>query len=232
MSLFVMAVLTVLLAQLWWLWPALTGASAFFTRDILAFRLPYQARLGAELVEGRWPAWAPEFGGGMPLWHHPSAENADPLTLLFALLPPHHANAVSMALHLVLTTVGMALLCRSLRVHPVLSAWAGLMYACSGPAASFYTVGFMDVTSLPWVLLGGRMCARPSSRARWLVPLVVAYRLLRPDPLMVAASMVLAALVAWSCAALGRRRQALVELALGSCLGALLAAPFLLPAAA
>ena len=53
-----------------------------------------------------------------------------------------------------LSTVGVALLCRSLRVHPVLCAWAGFLYVCCGPVASCWTVKFIPTSTLPWLVLG------------------------------------------------------------------------------
>src|SRR5689334_16368471 len=117
---FALALGAVLLAQLAWLWPSLSGATAFYTRDILAFRLPYAVAFANEVQDGQWPLWSSSLGGGMPLWAHPSAELADPLASLFLWLPPYQAYALSFFLHMALATTGVGLLCRSLKVHPLL----------------------------------------------------------------------------------------------------------------
>jgi hypothetical protein len=227
---FVLALGAVLVLQGVWLWPVLGGELAFYARDVLPFRLPYHAEFARQLVQGEWPAWTSRFGGGMPLWHHPSAELADPTAVLFALMPLHQAQGAQLMAHMFLSCAGVALLCRSFRAPVALSIWAGLLYVCSGPVASCWTVKFIPATALPWMVLGARMCARPVWRFPGVFPLTFAFQLLHPDMPAVVGALVASIAVVCASARPGFRRIALIRTLGGAAVGGLLAAPFLLPA--
>jgi len=231
-SLFGAALLLVLIPQVWWILPVLRGESALFARDVIGFRLPYHVEFAEQVAQGRWPAWTPDINGGMPLWHHPAAELADPSALLFVLLPPQAAYGAQVLFHMVLATVGVALLCRSLRVHPVLCAWAGLLFVATGPVASLWTVKFIPTSSLPWLVLAARHCARPNARSAEVgLAVATAYACLHPDPPALLGAAALSVVVALGCAPASQRKSTLLRLTAGAGLGALLAAPFLVPAA-
>jgi hypothetical protein len=223
--------LFVVAAQTLWLAPVILGDAAMLASDILPFRLPYHLLFGASLARGEWPSWTPALGGGMPLWHHPSAELANPTAVLFAFLPPHQALGVQLLAHVALTTVGTALLCRSLRVHPVLCGWAGLMVVACGPVAAMWPVKLVPSTALPWLLWGARLCARPDPRGGLLVTaLATAFLLLHPDPPAIAGHAAAAVVVALGCSPRGRWKETARRLVVAGACAGLLAAPFLVPA--
>lgn len=229
--LWLVLLLVALGAEALWLAPVIGGAQAFFARDILFFRLPYHLAFARELLAGHWPSWSNVLGGGMPLWHHPSAELANPSALLFAWFNPHCAYGLQVLLHMGLATVGATLLARSLGVNRVLAVWAGFMFATCGPVASCWSVKMIPSASLPWVVLGARLCARRGNphALTWLA-IPVAFMLLHPDPVAVFGAFTAAAVVVFACSPRHAFMRTTRRLLLGTTIGGLLACPYLVPA--
>ncbi|MEW5849008.1 MAG: hypothetical protein AB2A00_09340 [Myxococcota bacterium] len=225
-----LAAITVLHA--WWLWPALTGEQSLYLRDVLRFILPFKAEAARALAEGRFPSLSWALMGGMPLWAHPSAEIADPGTLLFTFIhSPHAAHAWSVLLHALATAVGVYLLARNLGVRATVANWAALAFVGAGPVLSGWCIREVPTTSLPFIALGGVLMARRGRGLALVVTAVsVAYALLKPDPPFVASAALLAVVLCWVRAPRGARMSSTTWLGMAGILGLMLCGAFLVPA--
>ncbi|MEW5850615.1 MAG: hypothetical protein AB2A00_17650 [Myxococcota bacterium] len=214
-----------------WLLPGLLGQQVFYGRDMLLFRLPYLEAMGKELRAGRWPTWTDDIAGGVPLWHHPSAELADPSALLATVLDPYQTYAARTLFHVLLALLGVWLLARSLGAHRLLATWAAVLYVGSGPAASLWTVKFIPTSALPWLCVGVVWTVR--SR-RWRGPLTLALAtagaMLHPDPPALVGAAILAVALGLSVTPRSARRRAVMRCLAATTIGVLLAGPFLVPA--
>jgi len=216
--------------HLWWLFDVVTGARTLFTRDVLFFILPFKAEAARVLAGGGFPWLSHALMGGMPLWAHPSAEIADPTTLIFTLLPPWTAFGWATLVHGVAAGLGVVLVARRLGAGAVLSGWAGIAYAGAGPVLSMWPIKAVPSVALPWVVLGGALMARNPGRTAWLVTsLSVAYSLLHPDPPAVASAAACALLVCGARAPQRHRVRAALNLAAAGVLGLLIAGVFVVP---
>lgn len=213
---------------LWaWVLPVLAAGQVFFTRDIMYFKAPYLAEWARQLRDGHFPLWSARLGGGMPLWHHPAAELADPLMLPAVALPALEGFSLAIVLHATAACMGMAILARRMGVSAWLAAACGVAFVGCGATASLWNVKLLPAAALPWLLLGFLNVAQRRGRGVTLA-LAAAWMLLHPDPPMVLAAGVAGLAVhrwraRWCAPVLRQTGAALAA-------GALLAAPFLLPA--
>ena len=227
-------VLTVLALETLWMLPALMGERVFFGRDLPNFRMPYLAEFARAVLLGGWPTWTARMGGGMPLWHHPANELANPASWLAVFMELPSAYATAWWLHLMVATLAVNALARRLNAQPWLAAWAGGMYVATGPVSSLWSVGHIRPTALPLMALGGALCGRAWARHTWLGPLLVmvgtTFHALNPDPPAVAAAVAATWCLAWLCAPRTARMRTALHVCAAMGVGGLLAAPFLVPA--
>ncbi|MBI5497575.1 MAG: YfhO family protein [Deltaproteobacteria bacterium] len=222
-------ILAVMLVTVW-LWPVLLGQEVPYARDVLTFCAPLGAEAGRAWREGRWPWWSGALGGGLPLWHHPSAEISSPLGPLYALLPPLHAFGVTLTVSCWLALLGASALARRLGASPSFAAWAGLGFVGCGPVASTWTVGQFRHAVLPWVGVAAFQVVRRRRGAEIALAVACALAFTLPDPPLLLSRVLLSALVVVIVARRADVVPALQRTGLAWCLGALLAAPVLLPA--
>jgi hypothetical protein len=136
--------------------------------DTLILQYPVHAALDDALARGELPWWVPEAGNGLPL--HAEGESGamyPPNLLLFGLLPPFTAYALSLLLALVLLGVGTFGFARRLGADRPGALLAGTALMLSG-----FTLGHEHHVSLlrtaallPWLLWLAEAHAR---RPRWL----------------------------------------------------------------
>ncbi len=226
-------VLAVLAVETLWFWDVLAGTHTLFTRDVLGFSVPHGAEAGRLWRAGQWPWWSERLGGGMPVFHHPSAEVASPLVWLYVLLEPLHAFGVQLWGFVVLASVGVMALARALRVRLALAAWAGVAWVACGPVASTWTVGHAARHAvLPWLAYAAVRAVRGQPGGVVLLAACTAWAWMFPDPLVLFGRAVVTAVVAWSVVPRRQRRRAGVTLTGAAVAGVLLAGPVVVPQAA
>ena len=216
---------------IWW-GRTLTGGKVFFLRDLLPFLLPYKVEAARAIAEGRFPILSHRLMGGMPLWAHPSAQIADPSTLLYAFIFDHFtAFAWDSFLHSLAASGAVYLLARSLGIGRILSGWAAVAYASCGPVLSGWNIREVPPVGLPLVALGGALLARRRTAASFIfAALGVAYMALFPDPPFVISAAALAVALCLARARAAERWKRLAILLAAGATGGMLSGAFLLPA--
>src|SRR5437867_783857 len=216
---------------IWW-GRTLTGGKVFFLRDLLPFLLPYKVEAARAIAEGRFPILSHRLMGGMPLWAHPSAQIADPGTLLYALISdPFTAFAWDSFLHSLAASGAVYMLARRLGTGRVLSGWAAIAYASCGPVLSGWNISEVAQVGLPLVALGGTMLARRRTAPAFVcTSMAVAYMAVLPDPPFVFSAAALASGLCLARARASERWKRLALLLAAGLTGAMLSGAFLLPA--
>jgi len=132
----------------------------FVFRDAGHFYYPLYQRVQQEWAAGRWPLWAPEENGGMPLLGNPTAAVLYPGKLLFT---PPISYPWGMRLyivgHLLLAVGAMYALMRSWGVGRAGSALAALSYGFGMPVL-FQTCNVIFLVGAAWLPLGFRAADR------------------------------------------------------------------------
>ena len=137
-------------------WSAASLRGSFFYGDVLRIYYPLKAALAEALAAGRLPLWTSDIMGGYPLLAEGEGGFLYPIGLLLSLLvKPVVALNWQMLLHLAIAGLGMYAYCRSLRLDSLSATVGGLIYMLCG-----FTLGHLDhlsVTSaaawLPWLFL-------------------------------------------------------------------------------
>lgn len=227
---------------------ALLGPEMFYFRDLLSHHVPHLA-LGARLwrAEGP-PLWSPLFDCGQPHLANPQNLALHPLQILYLLLPPDRAFAVSIALLLFLCGAGMYACARGLGAPVAGALAAGAAFELSGFVLSLGNLANLLATAapLPLTLLfavraasslgagaggGLRRCAPDLAAAGALFAL----QILGGEPFVAALCLAgIASILPSACAGGAARRWGIaagVAAAVGA-LAALIDAAVLLPAAA
>jgi Bacterial membrane protein YfhO len=146
-------------------------SNALLADPLLAYH-PLQLQIRADLERGTLPLWNPYEGAGIPLLAWPQGAPLFPSTWLSFLLPFWSSLAWVAAIKLLLTSTGVYLFCRELRLR----RGPSLLGAITFPFGLFYVVWLehVDVTNvwtmLPWMLLATRwVCTRGSLGAAALL---------------------------------------------------------------
>jgi hypothetical protein len=156
---------------------------AFCQGDLAGYYRPAKSLIASlARASGGVPVWNPFFASGQPFAGNPEHEIFHPLTTLFFLLPFEAAFSLQVMAPLVLGTVGMFVLLRSLRR----SRWASLMGAVSW--------GFGGYLLSTTMLL-------PSLFAASILPLGLAFAVRLVHGRSVRESVGLALCVGWQCLA-------------------------------
>ncbi len=147
---------------------AATETIAAATGDLIALFYPLMRYGFSELAAGRLPLWNPYQSCGEPLLANPSIGFFYPLYLPFLWLDTARAIDLDVVIHLALSAVGTALLCRHLRMGWAAALLAGLVYAFHGSMLiKIPYPGFL--AAVAWIplifLLVDRVCAHPTRRA-------------------------------------------------------------------
>ena len=120
------------------LWPLATLRGVpipddIFTSDLMNGGLAYRALLGEFLRRGELPLWTPSFYGGFPFLALAEAGACYPPNLiLFGLLPPYEALALSVLLTFFIAAAGMYLFARALGAGTPGALLAAASFAWSG----------------------------------------------------------------------------------------------------
>ena len=140
--------------------------------DPLVAYHPLLLQIRADLSKGTLPLWNPYEGGGIPLLAWPQGAPLFPLTWLAFLLPFWSSLGWIAAAKLLLTSIGVYLFCRELRLRRGPSLLGAITFAFG----LFYVVWLehVDVTNvwamLPWMFLATRwVCTRGSVGAAALL---------------------------------------------------------------
>lgn len=146
--------LLILLGSLYFYRPLLLGET-FFLREILAYLLPQKSLLADALHAGSLPLWDSFLHGGFPYLHNINNTPFHPSNLLYLVLPSLRACSYIIVGHIMLSCVATYFLARTLRLNPVSSAIAGLIYGYCGYTLSYtnLTAAFMALPLMPLSLM-------------------------------------------------------------------------------
>jgi hypothetical protein len=199
---------------------------------------PWFTFLAEGMRHGEIRQWNPDLLAGVPVSPNGNVSPYYPPTWLGALMSPYDAYDLFVLLHLVLGALGVYVLARALAIRP-LPAWVGGLLAFTAAFWVHWSTHLVHLAGMvwtPWVLAGAWwLLAAPSRRRTAALAGVVGLWLLGGSPQYVFyGGLALVAVVAAVLAGRRIRRTGPVvrpALAFGSALvlGALLAAPVLLP---
>lgn len=123
-------------------------------RDLAATAVPWRTVWAAQVRSLSLPLWDPSSSGGRALLANPNAMAAYPGTALFLLAPPETAVVLHLALHHLLTGLGMYRLARAVGSSRPASGLAATVCASLGLAWS--SLSFLNLQAslawAPWVL--------------------------------------------------------------------------------
>ncbi len=165
--------------------PVLAPGRQFAHRDFSNFYYPLYLRVQQEWDAGRFPLWASEENGGMPLLGNPTAAVLYPGKLIYAALPYPWAAKAYIVAHVLLAFGAMVGLMRGLGVSSRGSVLAALAYAFGAPVLTQYA-NVVFLVGAAWMPLGFRFAdswvrlGRPRSLG-WLAA-VLAMQTLGGDP--------------------------------------------------
>ena len=127
----------------------------FYARDIIRGFYPSFAALRSVVREGAFPFWNPYFSGGQPLAANPAYSAFYPLPWLALPSDGFHALAVVTVLHYLIAAAGMFFLLRSLRLHPLASAFGAISFALGGTLLSLNNLltVLYAMSWMPWLAL-------------------------------------------------------------------------------
>jgi hypothetical protein len=196
-------------------------------------------------LEGGLPLWNPLLAAGQPWAANPEQAAFHPLTWLFLVLPPTLAFRLQILVPVAAAMAGAAFLGRALRLPRVAATALALAWGAGGAFVSstqFFPALFAGA-ALPWVLgFAARVACGGGASAVVGLAVAEAFLCVAGEPTQLLLSGPLAILTGWqalrACSETGapscaRRLVAArtAHLAAGLALGALIAAPTLLPGA-
>ncbi len=146
--------LVVALAVVVTFWEAIFTSHVFYRRDIGAYWYPYRAVVERAISERTLPLWNPFFGFGVPLLADPNFQLAYPPTWPGLALPPETHYKLFAIGHTLLAIAGVWVLARRLGLGRSAAAFAGGVYALSGPMLSAVDLFHHHVGAawIPWTL--------------------------------------------------------------------------------
>jgi hypothetical protein len=100
--------------------------------DLVTQVVPLQAEVRRTLAAGRWPAWNPDAGAGMPLLADPTAQVFQPLVLAGLPLPLAQAIGVTAGLKVLIALVFFFLLMRRQGLSEGAALFGSLAYGLGG----------------------------------------------------------------------------------------------------
>ncbi len=224
----------IVLAPLWWR----AGVVASRWSDVAAQFLSIKQLAHAALLDGRIALWNGAMNGGAPALGNPQSNALFPIDLALAAFPVERSINLVFVANLLAAGLAMWALARRL-VRPAAALFAAIAYMLAWRYVVMIEVGWLPRMSMvalaPLLFLTVRAVIEAPGRRRTIgFGAVVAASLLQGD-LQPTYYVAVAALgqAAWLLrgATRERRRHAMLALGGGALLGALVAAPALLPAA-
>lgn len=134
--------------------PLISKGVVILDDDNLIQNYPLRVFVGQLIASGHLPLWDPYIWSGTPLLGGFNAGAANPLTLLFAVLPPATAWAMTEFLAYAVAALGMFLFLRLLGLSPLSAAIGAVTFSFSGFMSSQLAhIGDVQGASLlPWSL--------------------------------------------------------------------------------
>ncbi len=125
----------------------------FAFRDAAAYYYPLNLRVQQEWNAGRWPLWAPEANGGMPLLGNPTCAVLYPGKFAFFLLPYAWAARVYIILHVILAAAATYAMLRAWRVSTTGALLGGMAYGFGAPVMT-QACNVIFLVGASWIPLG------------------------------------------------------------------------------
>jgi hypothetical protein len=209
-------------------WPVVAALQAPVLSDPVWQFVPWLGFARTELLAGRVPLWNPHQDGGVPLLGNGQSALLSPLLLPVLAFGVAAGWNLSLLLRVLLVSAGMFVLLRDWGRSAPAAALGGCLVALSGPFVAWLeNPNTLVVAFVPWLLLAIRRVAAGVTRPRVMALALATFGVLtggHVETAMFAAVLAAATLLAQRCPP--SRRAAAVG---ASLLGALLAAPVLLP---
>lgn len=212
--------------------PSALDTHATVLNDAVLQFLPWELEVRRALADHRLPLWSDRVDGGSSPWENPQAQALSPIAMLARAAPLQHFLLVALALEVLVAFEGTWVLARMLGCRAAAATVAGASFALGGGIAAWAL--FPHTAAAAWAPWVGAACLavarRPDGRRLGGLALASACLFLSGHPEVALAAVCLAAL-----AALGLRRRGrglgrtIGACALGGLLGAMLAAPHLVP---
>ena len=210
--------------------PLITQRS-FVGRDLIPYGYPLESATHAAWARGRLPLWNDDVSGGRPQLPNPNAGVFYPLRPALALIPFPLAMRVFPVVHWIAAAIGMLCLVTALGGSAEAGWVAAGTYVFSGVLVSevFYLPNQAGAALQPWALWS---LVRPARGAGpRILGIAVVYGLMLFEGDAVSVLLALGTAVIWIVAGASGRRAAVLSLAGGLCLAALLAMPQLVATA-
>jgi hypothetical protein len=213
---------------------AVLGPDTIFAGDIEVFESARDRFVAAAWKDGEGiPRWAPGIAGGISARASQELGILYPPSFILAIAATDRAEALGLAIHLIIAVLGARALGRALGLEPAAALLVGFAYGFSGALVSeqLTPVYVRSGAWLPWAIAGLERASR--GERRWLgvgiLALAASYLAGDPQSCLTAAAATLV-LAATTRGAAGAGRAALAVAAAGA-LAALVSAIQLVPAA-
>ncbi|HEX6639553.1 MAG TPA: hypothetical protein VF215_00495, partial [Thermoanaerobaculia bacterium] len=161
------------------------GINAFYIRDMLHYHFPCKKILREIVLGGHFPYWNPYFSAGQPMAANPAHEVFYPLTWLILLPDYLHALQLLPLVHIVIATLTMYALLRSMDIGRPAAALGALSFGIGGLLCSMTSL-LHFLFSISWLpltcLFTRRALLHRSIRDGVLAALFFALQLLAGEP--------------------------------------------------
>jgi hypothetical protein len=161
------------------------GINAFYARDMLHYHFPGRKILREVVLGGHFPYWNPWISAGQPMAANPAHQVFYPLNWLILLPDYLHALQLLPLLHLVIATLAMFALLRSMELGRPAAALGALSFGIGGLLCSMLSL-FPFLFTVAWLpltcLFTRRALLRRSGRDGVLATLFLGLQLLAGEP--------------------------------------------------
>jgi hypothetical protein len=161
------------------------GVNALYVRDMLHYHYPYKKIMREVVLSGHFPYWNPWVSAGQPMAANPAHQVFYPLNWLILLPDYLHALQLLPLLHLVIATLAMFALLRSMELGRPASALGALSFGIGGLLCSMLSL-FPFLFTVIWLplicLFTRRALLRRSVRDGVLATLFLGLQLLAGEP--------------------------------------------------
>lgn len=131
------------------------SAETFYLRDIHSYVAPLKTLWRQRVLNGELPQWVPNIGLGLPMLADPSNQTLYPLAVVL-LLPEPLGLEVFIVMHILLAGLGALRLARYLQADDAGAFLSGVTFALGGYVITVATTNCLYVCSaafIPWVVL-------------------------------------------------------------------------------
>jgi hypothetical protein len=162
-----------------------SGINAFYVRDMLHYHFPCKKILREIVLSGHFPYWNPFFSAGQPMAANPAHEVFYPLTWLILLPDYEYALQLLPLVHIVIATLTMYALLRSMDLGRPAAALGALSFGIGGLLCSMTSIlhFLFSVSWLPLTcLFARRALLHHSMRDGAMAALFLGLQLLAGEP--------------------------------------------------